>query len=1059
MIKFNSNVITLFGLLLFYDCMHAAENKELLKDRTFLLKSDFSKNNFSKEWKPLNGKWESKGGMLCELSDQITEKGLWITAGEKDWNNYSIETKVKYSDKYGSLLIGVGWQDINNHYEVEHQSFSPWLSFLRVWKVTDGRKILLGELDNRQGYLRTSQAELTLPRGKEAFEYKVYFYDGTITVEINNKLWMAVKDNTFKSGKVSLGASDRQLMFLDAEVRKLSSFSSPLPIMNQAQLISISQHALRHSFYRGEKIKLDIELKNLNPDTIKDAVLDINIDNGTGFKQSLQLGKIEPGKNKCGNIIIDTAAWKSGDYKLTVTLRNTNHKQQYDIYVAPQPLENRYRFSDMQSEINNGYWETLKKYGFNECRFYISPEGDFKKLQPYFAKMFDRAMKYGFKVGFCYMAAYNAERNRGKDTRITRMDGQKGNYRNFWDSKEEAFQKKSIQDFINTVKDYPALDNINVNEETDCAADISYDKADRERAKKELGFSLPSPENKGVDVDGHAGKISRVPKKVVAAMPEIFNDNNRWYSFFKWYWLRGVGDTQINMELAKIIKKTRPDINVLTMPFRSVPLSDKMKGLDMLGGWFYPLPHPSEALGQIETFRRCAADGDKLQKITYNVSLFLYNDKLCPPVNKTRAAGTQPAGYICEADWIGFSRSPDAMGHWTLYHSAKELLLPWQHKDQVQDKDLCEKIGVFSREILQPLWPTISKLENSPRKCAMLISFGSQVFGPKIWGGYGGASGFGYYAALQMAHIPTDIIFDETVNKGILRNYKVLFMHNITKLPRNVYNHILNFAQNGGTVICGDPFAKVIPNAIKFDMDMKKWQLFSYPSIEKGEGVTGDILQELQIKNANEVRKLVFDKVKPYADCNSPQTFLNLLEKDKTKYLFVINDLRTFGDYMGQYKVCMEKGLSQDVTVELEDTGLIVYDMVTHKKLKSTEKDNKTFVKLKLQPVWGAILAIYKQAIDRIIIEKPKTFLPGEPVNFIIKITESQNKNMPGIQPLEVSFTDPEGQKNEFSGYYAATDGVSNIKFIPACNDIRGKWEISVKELSSGKADLNNFDY
>ena len=1032
---------------------------KIFKAKEKILANDFKKLKNITDWHVLSGNWKLADGYYCERSEAY-DKEYWTIAGEKKWKNYCFSINVKNPDAYGSMLMGFGWQDINNHYELEHQSFNPWLSFLRLWKVEKGVRTLLSEIDNRQGHFRTSQPELFIPRNsKKAFNYQVYFFQGTIAVKANDCFYLAVKDNTFSSGKVAIGTLSRVMMVEDVTVAGLNSFSCPVKIKDMTpKTLAISQKDLRHSFYRGENIKLDIDLKNLSSKKLENAVVKISVNNIPGLNKTLKFKSLAAGDSAAKMVSIDTKGLKSGNYKITAKLNDSKIKQQYDILIAPVPLKDRYLFQDLQGESNEGYWETLKKYGFNVYRFYTHPESNYKRARSYFAKVFDRAVKYGFKVGFAYTSAYG-ESNRGEDTRTIRMNGAKSKYLNQWNPAEQRFQKKMMRQFMDVVKNYPALSFVNISEEVDCSLEVSYGEGDKKRAKKELGFELPSPTNKDMDIDGNAGRVAGVPHKVRLNTPAVFSDNNKWYRFFKWYWLKGVGDIYLNSLLKKEIKETSPETLVGTLPFRAVPLAGRKTGQDIIGGWFYALPDPAEALGQIEIFKRCAVEGDKVKKVNYNPSLFLYSNKICPPVDKSRWVGVQPTDYIIEADWIGFSRRPDLMGHWTLVYAAKELLRP-NGFGKNYPKDITEKIGKFSHEILQPLWPAVSKLNKVPRKCAFLISFGSQIFGYKIWSGYGGTSGFGYYAALQKAHIPADIIFDETIKKGGLDKYKVLFMHKITHLPESVYKRIVEFAKKGGTVICGKPFSDMIPGAVNYDMNMKQRLYYAYAELLRGKGVTGDVLQKTMDKHTADVKKIAFDKVKPYADCNSPKVFLNLLKKGDAKFLFVINDKRTFGDYLGKkYRICMEKGLPQDVTISLNQTNCVVYDLVSHQQLKTIEKNGKTLVDLKLKPAWGALLAIYPRGIKNISIKTPKQLKPGEKTSFAVNITDSDDKNISGVQPLEITITDPAGKRNEYSNYYAAVNGVCEINFIPAVNDLHGKWKISIVELSSGKKAEVDFSY
>ena len=63
-----------------------------------------------------------------------------------------------------------------------------------------------------------------------------------------------------------------------------------------------------------------------------------------------------------------------------------------------------------------------------------------------------------------------------------------------------------------------------------------------------------------------------------------------------------------------------------------------------------------------------------------------------------------------------------------------------------------------------------------------------------------------------------------------------------------------------------------------------------------------------------------------------------------------------------------------------------------------------------------------------------------------------------GLQPLDVTITDAQGARNEFSGYYCAKDGVLNIDFVAALNDEPGRWTVSAADLTAGLTGQAEFE-
>jgi hypothetical protein len=55
-------------------------------------------------------------------------------------------------------------------------------------------------------------------------------------------------------------------------------------------------------------------------------------------------------------------------------------------------------------------------------------------------------------------------------------------------------------------------------------------------------------------------------------------------------------------------------------------------------------------------------------------------------------------------------------------------------------------------------------------------------------------------------------------------------------------------------------------------------------------------------------------------------------------YLFAVNDKRTFGDYVGQHRLVMEKGLAAGAKVHVKRSSGYVYDLVEHAQVDAGSK-------------------------------------------------------------------------------------------------------------------------
>jgi hypothetical protein len=75
----------------------------------------------------------------------------------------------------------------------------------------------------------------------------------------------------------------------------------------------------------------------------------------------------------------------------------------------------------------------------------------------------------------------------------------------------------------------------------------------------------------------------------------------------------------------------------------------------------------------------------------------------------------------------------------------------------------------------------------------------------------------------------------------------------------------------------------------------------------------------------------------------------------------------------------------------------------------------------------------------------------GQSATLRVTVSGPGGKPLAGTQPLAVTVRTPQGDWAEVTGAHATEDGVWSTTLRPARNDPQGKWQVRVKELSSGK--------
>jgi hypothetical protein len=150
----------------------------------------------------------------------------------------------------------------------------------------------------------------------------------------------------------------------------------------------------------------------------------------------------------------------------------------------------------------------------------------------------------------------------------------------------------------------------------------------------------------------------------------------------------------------------------------------------------------------------------------------------------------------------------------------------------------------------------------------------------------------------------------------------------------------------------------------------------------------------------------------------------------------------------------MENGLPSEGVLTVKRTGGRVYDLLAAREVRTLPtKGGSLQVATRLGPCDGQMLMVTERPIAKVIVDAASAVKLG--ASLPVKVTVADDKGAPlaAIVPVRVDFIAPDGQHGEFSGYYAARDGKLAVRFDLASNDQPGLWQITVRELASGKSD------
>jgi hypothetical protein len=326
---------------------------------------------------------------------------------------------------------------------------------------------------------------------------------------------------------------------------------------------------------------------------------------------------------------------------------------------------------------------------------------------------------------------------------------------------------------------------------------------------------------------------------------------------------------------------------------------------------------------------------------------------------------------------------------------------------------------------------------------AFLESFASEMFARRGTYGWGGSWAGDAYHVLLYAHLQPEIVFDETIAERGLEGFRVLVLADCDVLTETVAAKIADFQRRGG-IIVGDE--RLCP-AIKPDIHLTSYRRTGRADRDKAE----------LLGLASQLRNDLKGHYRRDAETTNPEVVPYRRRYGSTDYLFLVNDRREYGRYVGQHGIVMENGLPSEANVTVRRGQGFVYDLVEHRPVATMGRNGELQFPARLGPCEGCIYMICSQAIDRVTIEAPDSAKRSATVRCRITVTDVHGVRPDAVVPLEVSIRDADGRRSEFSGNYAAVGGELEIQLDIAPNDLPGFWQIEARELAAGHRATHHF--
>ncbi|WP_347242877.1 LamG-like jellyroll fold domain-containing protein [Thermogutta sp.] len=588
-----------------------------------------------------------------------------------------------------------------------------------------------------------------------------------------------------------------------------------------------------------------------------------------------------------------------------------------------------------------------------------------------------------------------------------------------------------------TFRDFPALQAALIHTEVRDSTNLCFHKHDLDAFRDRYGFEIPNQATSkwGVRYD----RISGFPED------RVIQDSDPLLAFYRWFWTEGDGWNALHSAVHRGLKSARPDLWTFFDPAVRAPSIWGSGGeVDVLSQWTYTYPDPIK-IGQAADELFAMAEGRPGQQVMKMTQIIWYRSQTAPklPEDESQRAPwerenpdakfiTIAPDHLREAFWCKIARPIRGI----MYHGWNSLVPAPHASYRFTNPYTKEVLQELIHTVVRPLGPTLLEIPDSPADMAVLESFASQMFAGR--GTYGWSRGWeaDLHLALQWARFQPRIIYEETVLRDGLDNYRVLVLPSCDVLPASVVKVIKEFQSRGGLVV-GDEF---LCPAIQPDIRIQSYRRTGKAQEDKA------ALQRI----AATLRQELASRYPRRADSSDPDVIVRTRQYRGTLYVFTINDRRTFGDYVGHHGLVMEQGLPLEGSVSVVTQGKTVYDLVEHHTVESQRTGEALTWSVKLGPGEGRLFMVTEQAINKVEVSVPEKSERGQSVSLIIRVLDENGAPLSAVIPIELEMTDSQGRTAEPTGFYAARDGVLHVAMDFARNDSPGEWQIRVRELAAG---------
>ena len=580
-------------------------------------------------------------------------------------------------------------------------------------------------------------------------------------------------------------------------------------------------------------------------------------------------------------------------------------------------------------------------------------------------------------------------------------------------------------------------------------------------------------------------------------------------SYYRWFWKGGDGWPAYTGGIADLYHRgiSRSDFFVFWDPaVRCPPIWGSGGAVDMINQWVYAIPEPMNVAGPAEEILAMAA-GHPGQIPAIMTQLICYRSQMAPMDKKVSPEPewvrrrpkarfpTIPPDTLQEATWSMLAKPVQAImyhGWGTIYEMGSTIGYVYTNPESA------DRLRYLLKDVVAPLGPMLKRLGRAAPPVALLESFTTCALGGPASRGWKAPS----VTFLQRARLDPRVVYEETILRDGLDDVKVLYAPQCIFLTPDIVAKIKEFQAKGGTLVADAQ----LTSALKPDIEVPVVSFEPAPASDHFEDVNemeaareGDAktrkgtlrAKAAMVAQANDLRKRLAARFTPEADSSSPEIVTYSRQWHDVRYVFAINDHRTFGDYVGPWGLTMEKGMPYEGEVSLVDgdgTVKAVYELSRGGEVPFTREGGRVKVPVKYATNDGRLFAFLPSKIESVSVDVkaggsrsapcgPSGSLRSgnptpaaranhvgtadgtEPVPSVVRggklsvtmtVKDAAGKPIKALLPAEIRLYDAAGREIDGAGWVCLQGGTCTVEFLTNLNDTPGDYKIVCRDRASG---------